>query len=64
MYFMKVYLKINIWKKKIFPCLLYQNLKIKNLKIKIFINYFKILLPYCQMLQTTCTSKPIQITNS
>ena len=34
MYFIKVYLKIKIWKKIIFLCLLYQNLKTKNLKKK------------------------------
>ena len=39
----------------IFICLLYQHLKTKNLKTKHFINYFKILQPYYQMPQTTCT---------
>ena len=37
MYFIKVYLKIKIvQKKKEFLCLLYQNLKTKNLKTKDF----------------------------
>ena len=35
MYFIKVYLKIKIGQKKKILCLLYQNLKTKNLKIKI-----------------------------
>ena len=34
MYFIKIYLKIKTGQKK-FLCLLYQNLKTKNLKIKI-----------------------------